>query len=209
MTNEQLEIPGYTLRRKDRIIESHGGVSIYIREDIKFNRRHDLEVDGCEFLWIEIFVPKSKPFLVCSAYRPPDNSRYLDTNFVQKFNNMLDNISSENKETIMIGDFNCDYKVPRDHIDMKALVKLQGYSQLINDYTRITKNSRTCIDLCYTTNKSNIADTLIHNNSLSDHCMIGIIRKMNCKRYAAKSIKARDYSKYNKDNVKMGTLLKY
>ena len=52
---------------------------------------------------------------------------------------MLNIISAENKETITLGDFNCDFKVPGDHVDLKALVKTYGYSQLIKDYTRIKK----------------------------------------------------------------------
>ena len=202
ITNAKLKIPGYTLRRKDRVIETHGGVSIYVRDDLKFVRREDLEVDGCEFLWIEIFVQKSKSFLFCSAYRPPDNSKYLDKNFCQKFDNMLNTISLENKETIMLGDFNCDYKVPRDHVDIKELIKTYGFSQLIKEYTRVTKDSKTCIDLCFTTKESFIADTLTYKNSLSDHSMIGVIRKMNCQKYLSKTIKTRDYSKYNPVELK-------
>ena len=114
---------------------------------------------------------------------------------------MLNIISAENKETIMLGDFNCDYKIPRDHEDLKALIKTYGYSQLIKDNTRITKDSRTCIDLCFTTNKEIIADTLNYKNSLSDHNLIGVIRKMNCKRHLSQNIKARDYSKYNKEDL--------
>ena len=115
---------------------------------------------------------------------------------------MMNIISRENKETIMLGDFNCDYKVPGDHIDLKALIKTYGYSQLIKDYTRITKTSRTCIDLCFTTNKMTASDTLNYQNSLSDHNLIGINRKMNCKRYLSQTVKSRDYSKYNKENLK-------
>ena len=38
-----------------------------------------------------------------------------------------------------------------------------------------------------------------YKNSLSDHNLIGVIRKMNCNRYPSQSAKARDYSKYNKE----------
>lgn len=201
VTDAQLKIPGYTLERKDRVIEGHGGVSLYIRDDLNYNRRDDLEIEGIEFLWIEFFPKKSKPLLISSCYRPPDNSKYLDRNFVEKFNNILDAITAENKETIMCGDFNCNYKVPGDHSDLKDLVKLHGFSQLIKSYTRITKNSKTLIDLFYTTNKIVITDTLVHTNSISDHGLIGINRKMNCKRYQPKRITARDYSRYNKEDL--------
>ena len=180
--NPEIQIPGYTLERKDRENGRHGGVSMYIREDVKYRRRSDLEISGIEFLWIEIIIPKSKSILMCSAYRPPDASKFLDKNFIEKFNNMLDNISAEDKETIMCGDFNIDYKVPRDHSNLKDLIKLYGYNQLIKTFTRIAKQSKTLIDLIFTTDKYKIADTIVYTNSTSDHSLIGINRKMNCKR---------------------------
>ena len=200
--NAELEIPNYVLERKDRINGSHGGVSMYLRDDVSYRRREDLEIDGLEILWVEIFIPKSKSLLVCSTYRPPDSSKYIDKNFDVKFNSMLDKISAENRETIMCGDYNINYKVANDHSDFKNLVKMHGFTQLIKSFTRITKRSQTLIDLFYTTDESKIADTLTYENSVSDHSLIGINRKVNCKRFVPKSIKIRDYSKYNADHLK-------
>ncbi|XP_057308103.1 uncharacterized protein LOC130645960 [Hydractinia symbiolongicarpus] len=200
--NSELFVPGYILERKDRENGRDGGVSFYIREDLQYRRRCDLEIDGIEFSWIELFIPKSKSLLLCSAYRPPDSSKFLDKNFISKFDNMLDTISVENKETITCGDFNCDYNLPRVHSNIKDLVKLYNYSQVIKSSTRISKESRTLIDLIFTTDKSKINDSLVYTNFLSDHCLIGISRKTNCKRYPQKNIKARDYSKYNKEDLK-------
>ena len=183
----QLEIPGYVLERKDRNNGSYGGVSMYLREDVSYRRREDLEISGIEILWVEIFEPKSKSLLICSTYRPPSTSRYIDKNFDEKFNNMLDFISSENLETIMCGDFNINYKVPNDHIDLKNLISLHGFTQLIKSFTRVTKKSKTLIDLFFTTDKSKIADSVLYENSVSDHSLIGVNRKINCKSYPSKS----------------------
>ena len=79
---------------------------------------------------------------------------------------------------------------------------MHGFTQLIKSFTRITKRSQTLIDLFYTTDESKIADTLTYENSVSDHSLIGINRKVNCKRFVPKSIKVRDYSKYNADHLK-------
>jgi hypothetical protein len=43
---------------------------------------------------------------------------------------------------------------------------------------------------------------LVYTNSLSDHCLIAINRKANCIRYPSKNIKVRDYSKYNREDLK-------
>ena len=198
----ELEIPNYVLERKDRWKGKHGGVSMYLRDDVSYRRREDLEIEGLEILWVEIFVPKSKSLLVCSTYRPPDTSKYIDKNFVEKFNSMLDAISAENRETIMCGDYNINYKVSNDHIDLKNLVKMHGFSQIIKSFTRITKRSRTLIDLFYTTDESKIVESLVYENSVSDHSLIGVNRKSNCKRFIPKTIKTRDYSKYNSTQLK-------
>ena len=43
--------------------------------------RPDLEYDKIEAIWIEIFIPKSRPVLICFMYRPPDTSKYLNQDF--------------------------------------------------------------------------------------------------------------------------------
>lgn len=80
--NAELTLPGYVIERKYRVCGQSVGVSMYIRDDLQFRRRSDLEVDGIEFLWVELFIPQSKPLLLCSAYRPPDSSKFLDKNFI-------------------------------------------------------------------------------------------------------------------------------
>ena len=102
----------------------------------------------------------------------------------------------------MCGDFNCDYNASRDHGQLKDLVKLYSFSQIIKTFTRVASNSKTIIDLSYTSNKSNVVDTIVYNNSMSDHSVIGINRKMSFQRFQPKTIKCRDYSNYNKDLLK-------
>jgi len=71
----ELAIPGFTLERKDRFSGQSGGVSLYVRDDLQYRRRTDLEDDNLEFLWVEIFIKNSKSLLISSAYRPPDSSK--------------------------------------------------------------------------------------------------------------------------------------
>ena len=55
-------IPGYSIQRKYRNREG-GGVCMFIRNNINFNRRSDIDNDDLEFLAIDIMLPKSKPIL--------------------------------------------------------------------------------------------------------------------------------------------------
>lgn len=85
-----VEIDSYTFVREDRVTGLGGGVGCYIRNDKTWQRRKDLEKDHVEDIWIEFFIKNSKPLLVCIIYRPPDTSRYLDSDFEDRFNDMLD-----------------------------------------------------------------------------------------------------------------------
>ena len=59
-TDSCVSIDGYNLVRRDR--DGHaGGVCAYIRDDLAFNVRQDLNNCDLEDLWFEILLPKSKP----------------------------------------------------------------------------------------------------------------------------------------------------
>ena len=90
-------------------------MGVYIKSGVPYRRRLDLEIDHIECVWIEICFQHTKEFLVGIMYRPPDCSNHLDKNFNSNLENVLKSIASENKETIIIGDINCNYLKRNDH----------------------------------------------------------------------------------------------
>ncbi len=52
-------------------------------------------------------------------------------------------------------------------------------NQLINERTRVKKNSKTCIDHIYLTNPEHTRSTKVPHISLSDHCPVCYVRKHN------------------------------
>ena len=65
--------------RSDTQDKTGGGVILYYRHSINCKRKRELEVSNIETLWAEITLPNSKPFLVCTLYRPPDSkSEWID-----------------------------------------------------------------------------------------------------------------------------------
>ena len=64
----EVHIANYSLRRKDRN-RNGGGVAIYIRSDIAFSPRDDLNHDLLEATFVDILLPKTKPILCGSIYR--------------------------------------------------------------------------------------------------------------------------------------------
>ena len=74
INDQEIHIAGYDIVRNDCKRGSGGGICAYIRYDLSWHRRPDLESDKIEAIWIEIFIPKSRPILICFMYRPPDTS---------------------------------------------------------------------------------------------------------------------------------------
>jgi len=195
------KINAYDLVRRDRRTGPGGGVAMFIKQNLNWTRRADLERKSLESMWIEIIVNKSKNFLLTSFYRPPKGSKYLKHDFNEHFNEQLTAASKDSKEIILLGDLNTDYLVNTDNDNVKQSLTLNGFQQHITKPTRITKNSSTLIDII-ATNKSNIARTDVIPLSLSDHDMVICIRKQNHTKYKEKYVTSRNYSRYNQNELK-------
>ena len=196
-----LKITGYVFERRDRTSGIGGGVGAYIKEGTPYIRRKDLEHEDIECIFIEICYEKSSSFIVGFLYKPPDSSNHLTENFTDKLASHLATIDAENKETIILGDINCDYLKRNDHSDIKELFTLNGYSQLINSATRITQNSATLIDVILTNFRQNISLCNVIPTNLSDHDMVGCVRKINRNKAKPKTITCRNYAKYDKEAI--------
>ena len=70
IAKELTNISGYQQKRLDRTCNG-GGVSIYLRDSVRFKPRDNVPVDDLELICIEIEPPKCKPLLVVAWYRPP------------------------------------------------------------------------------------------------------------------------------------------
>ena len=52
------------------------GVCIYIHSDLAFNPRPDLDIPKMEAIWTEILLPRCKPIIVSSCYRPKKHTDF-------------------------------------------------------------------------------------------------------------------------------------
>ena len=107
MSNNQIAIDGYVIHRKDRAATQNkngGGLVLYCRNSLTCSRRSDLEISSLETIWAEIELPNARPFLVCTAYRPPNAlSEWIDL-----FEEELSIAQATGLEYIVMGDFNID-----------------------------------------------------------------------------------------------------
>ena len=73
---------------------------------------------------------------------------------------------------------------------------------MINEPTRCTMNAETLIDLAFVSDEFKIASSFSIEYEISDHQLIGITRKMNCRKFSPRKIYARNYKYYSEDAFK-------
>ena len=100
-------IPGFEIVRKDRRINGRkgGGVCIYLRTNLNYRIRDDLNNDELECLFVEISKPWSTLFLVGTWYRSPSSPPDL----FGEFEKIIAKIGAENKDLYILGDVNCNF----------------------------------------------------------------------------------------------------
>lgn len=96
---------------------------------------------------------------------------------------------------------NVNYLNSRDNREVKAIIQQKGLTQIIKKPTRVTQDTKSLIDIIATNNPGSIAEQDVIPTSLSDHDLVGCVRKLNNKMYTSKTVKTRNYAKYNPDNM--------
>ena len=93
--DNEVYIPGFEIVRNDRKINGRNGgrVCTYVRTNLNYRIRNDLNNDLLECLFVEISKPRNTPFLVGTWYRPPSSP----PNFFSEFENVIAKIDAENK----------------------------------------------------------------------------------------------------------------
>ena len=141
ITDEALTIPSYSLLRKDAASIGQTGMGIFIHDSIlaSVKRRHDLEFDNVENMWIEYRCSVTGPAtLIGFVYRNPASTLSWYDDFIH----MMDNVQKCNADIIMLGDFNIDLL---RHIpdSWESVMSLFGLHQLVSQPSRITPTSST------------------------------------------------------------------
>lgn len=149
--------------RLDRPNDPHGGVAIYLRNSLYCKHRIDLQIPHLEAVWVETKIGQES-LLVGSFYRPPNAT-------ANYWNLIADSIRQANNtglKFIVLGDFNTNWL---DHPSNRLveIINLFQMKQYIDEPTRITATSSTCLDLVLTPCHSLISRTLVLPEICSDH----------------------------------------
>ena len=109
----EIETDGYNILRFDR--NKHGGgVACYVRNDLSFTKRNHFPHD-IETIFIEIFLPKTKPMAVGIVYRSPSQASFQET-----MNKNFYKLDTINKETYILGDFNINLYLNNTYVFEKC-----------------------------------------------------------------------------------------
>jgi exonuclease III len=193
---ELITIHGYNWVSKDRN-RFGGGIGFYIRSTINYCLRPDLNDNELEILTIEIIKNKVKPFLITTWYRPPSDS--IST--LYKFESCLKLIVNEDKESIILGDINCDLLDNNPTSLVSELKFITNLYQLIKEPTRVTKDTSSLIDHFYTTNTNHIISSGVTAITISDHYLIYGIRKFKTFKQSPRFIEYRDFINTSMDKT--------
>lgn len=174
--NQEIYIDNYEIIRCDSNSRHTGGVAIYLNENIKYKIINSETRDNIIYiLSIEIIKPKKYIGQYTIIYHSPSSS---DAEFLNIFDEWLEKNNTNTKTHIICGDLNIDMaETSKKSTYKKKLNKIindHGLEQKIKEYTRITRETKTMIDLIITNNK-NIEGIIINNEQITDHATLSII----------------------------------
>ena len=198
VTDEQIRLTGYNVIRNDRD-EFGGGVCIFVRSSINYKIIKDFADENLELIALEIKKPNSRPFLVATWYRPPKSPVCIFDSFEQ----FIQKIDKTYEDIYILGDMNCDFMRDPSESHTKCLIDvldIYQFSQTITKPTRVTKTSKTLIDLFITNNTKSVSQSGVYPLSISDHYLINGVRKIGIPRKQPRFIQTRSLKHFRNLN---------
>ena len=200
--DNSLNIPNYSLFRKDAKLPGETGMAMYVHQSIApfTTRRADLESNRVECLWVDIRPSMSHALTVGFIYRNPASTYSWFDDFVH----MMDLVNAKSSNVLLLGDFNLD--LLKSHPAWESTYSLFGLSQLIKCPTRVTPTSATLLDHIYTNINNRIINPRLSTISLSDHSPV--MCTWSCKLPKVKgkghtTIEYRSFKNFDKDSFLM------
>jgi len=180
------QLENYKLIEIHRETITRGGVGIFVNKKLHFKIRPDLHIfdEGFfESVVIEIMSNK-KNILVASIYRVPNTN---EKDFLEKYKQIIDKMSIENKDIIIGTDQNLDFLKQDRHQNTANFLNLNldlGLLPTIIRPTRITNTSATLIDNIYVkSRKACNSKSAILITDISDHLPCLLLIDCDCKQY--------------------------
>ena len=144
-----------------------GGVALYVKSEITFQRQKDMEPDNLECIVISVDVEGKSHLYVVNLYRPPQmQMSTLQTSLRQIFSC----IPADSK-VVLIGDFNVNPN-STDHL-LHVMKPLADFS-LVQKITTPTHRLGSVLDHVYVPSSFSTAPTLVLPMYFTDHSAVVI-----------------------------------
>ena len=144
-----VQLPGYVTEFRNRENHRGGGVGMYIKDNIRYKRRKDIEniQSDLENLWIEVAGRnKHSKLLLGVIYR---STKFMNTqSWLDQMETLLSQISACWDGLLVItGDMNIDMEKQEDVVTKKyqSLLDVFDLIQIVSEPTRTTESSSTII----------------------------------------------------------------
>ena len=171
-SSNNIDITGYQKFDFEPTETTHGGTGFYIKSNLTYKVRKELNLNSpgnFEAMFIEIILPDRKNLIVGCVYRHGSGIPLRD--FTNKhLEPILETISKENKECMLMGDFNVDLLKCNDNNsagDFFNMFSSYFFSPFVLQPTRL--RSKTLIDNIFfnSLEYSSVSGNLLYE--LSDH----------------------------------------
>ena len=157
---------------------------LYISNSISYKPRNDLNIyktKELESVFVESLLDNKKTIVGC-IYRHPCMS--LNEFNLYYLEPLLEKVSKENKNIILLGDFNADILQPKKDSaiqDFLNILSSHYFFSYIKEATRVTPHSKTLIDNIFLNVKSESIISGIFTIDISDHfSQFLFLPKSNC-----------------------------
>lgn len=193
----EIKIDGYSNTRCNSDNRYTGGVICYVLDDINYEVKMNVSIEN--MLWL--LAISIRKYLIVIVYRSPSSSI---ADFLKNLEKIMDDVLALNSENLYVmGDLNID--LSQNSFYREKLLKLMrnaGLNQKVQDYTRITENSKTIIDLVFTNDKeAKIA--VKRTPKITDHDIISVTveNKNQTREPNNETYKSRDIKRIKETNI--------
>lgn len=195
--SDVVQIGGYNFHRCDRSEGRGGGVGIYVKDSFHSeNLPLQQEVDGFENLWVKIKINCKVTLLVGVIYRTKNNI----LNCVQLLDRLLPEFLLSYTYVAVLGDLNVNMMPENMPNPLSDVFDTFGFSQVINEPTRITSRSSSLLDPIFISNLD-IMDSAgtLSVDVISDHDLTFCKVKFPVKHKFQKHVTFRDFTNFRED----------
>ena len=191
-------IVGFQLFTENRTGTTQGGLAFYIREEVKARQIKIPQDHTLPELMCTVLTINNKEIAVAVLYKRPAIS-------YKKLDDIIDHITQFTctyDETIIMGDININ-QLDRSSPDFKFfnsnILEPLSLTQVIDKPTRITEDSRKCIDVIMISNKEKC---LSHGvaPTYSDHHLVYMSYDIQKPKFLPKKITKRDMKNFSPEN---------